>query len=683
MKFCVIGALAVLSLSAVNICGAQPLPTGETVRQDIEFARKSVYPALVNIAVISRFYNGGRAQRAPAGGSGVIVNAEGYVLTNFHVAGNTTHIMCTLPEGDTMEATVVTHDPLTDLSVLKLKLDHRKPGSPPLPFARLGNSDELKVGDYVLAMGNPLMLASSMTLGIVSNTRRVFTDFNGTELQDVELDNGEKTGLFTRWIQHDALILPGNSGGPLVNLKGEVIGINELGGNGVGFAIPSNIASYVLKQALTNGTIKRGWLGVSVLPVKKLGLETGALVSAVWPGSPAAKAQLKPGDILVSLDGVPVSVRFFEEAPLFYQMVASLPEGKSISIAYQRNGVAATTTATVAPMEKINGEEDESKTVGASLQEITGPMARAAEFPDREGIYVSGVRPSFPFNNAQPPIQVGDVVLAIGGIKTSNIQSFHKAISAQKSSSFVVTIRRDDEEILSVVHVEADKADPESKELPKSWLGIKTQVMVPPVAEAMHLSGVHGYRVTQVYPYTEASKAGLKAGDVITGINKEKLNAYRPQDGEDLKSLIDDLPIGEKQQLSLIRAGKPMVLGVTMEREPDAIDHARKIKQKEFEFAIRDIMPLDRMEHEWTINQKGVIVTEVTQGGWSAVAGLDIDDVILAIGKDAVTDTASFATAVKNVLTTKPQLIQIFVKRGPITHYVFLEPDWSHVTEVN
>src|SRR5580658_5821329 len=131
---------------------SQPAPIApDTMRQDIEKARTAVYPALVNIAVITRFYNGGRAQRAPAGGSGVIVNAEGYVLTNFHVAGNTTHISCTMPDGEALDADVVTHDALTDISVLKLKLDKRKAGSFPLPFAKLGDSDAMKVGDYVLA----------------------------------------------------------------------------------------------------------------------------------------------------------------------------------------------------------------------------------------------------------------------------------------------------------------------------------------------------------------------------------------------------------------------------------------------------------------------------------------------------------------------------------------------------
>ena len=164
------------------------------------------------------------------------------MLTNYHVAGESSRIVCRLPTKEQIEAEVVVHDPLTDLSVLRLKLETRKDRNLPIPYARLGDSSRLAVGQPVLAMGNPLTLSSSMTLGIVGNPSRVFTSFTGADMEDQDLGEGQLTGLFTKWIQHDALILPGNSGGPLVNLRGEVVGINELGGNGVGFAIPSNLA---------------------------------------------------------------------------------------------------------------------------------------------------------------------------------------------------------------------------------------------------------------------------------------------------------------------------------------------------------------------------------------------------------------------------------------------------------
>ena len=183
----------------------------DALREDLEFARRKVYPALVNISVVARGYTGGRTARFPAAGSGVIVSPAGHVITNFHVAGESVRITCTLSTGEAIPAEIVAPDPETDICILKLRLSERKDAGAPLPFATLGNSDDLRVGDYVLAVGNPLTLSSSMTLGIVSNTKRVFTDFTGTEITELDL-SGHKTGMFTRWIQHDALILPGNSG---------------------------------------------------------------------------------------------------------------------------------------------------------------------------------------------------------------------------------------------------------------------------------------------------------------------------------------------------------------------------------------------------------------------------------------------------------------------------------------
>jgi S1-C subfamily serine protease len=198
--------------------------------QNVERAAAAVYPSLVNISAVSQQFSEGRVLRFPSAGSGVIVTPEGHVLTNFHVAGHTTRLRCTLTDGRVLDADVIVHDPLTDLSVLKLRT---ATGAAPLPAAKLATEVQLEVGDPVLALGNPFALSSSVTLGIVSNPRRVFTDFSGSELSDVELEGGETTGWFTQWIQHDALILPGNSGGPLVDLSGQVVGINELGGGGI------------------------------------------------------------------------------------------------------------------------------------------------------------------------------------------------------------------------------------------------------------------------------------------------------------------------------------------------------------------------------------------------------------------------------------------------------------------
>ena len=667
-----------LALPAVGL--AQPPKEGDSSRQETEVARQKVYPALVNIAVVTRFFSGGRSLRAPAGGSGVIVSKDGLVLTNFHVAGNSTRITCTLPSGEAIDARVILHDPLTDLSVLKLELQKRADPNAPLPFATLGDSDTLQIGDTVLAMGNPMLLSSSLTKGIVSNTRRVFTDFTSTQIEEQELDEGEKTGVFTRWIQHDALILPGNSGGPLVNLAGEVIGINELGGGGVGFAIPSNIAANVLRHAGKGDEIERGWLGFSVLPVSKIERTTGALISTVWPGSSAEKAGLKAGDILLSIDDQPVVTRFFEEVPLLYQRIAGLPVGKTTVLRYERDGKTQTVNATVARMEKYLGKEEEYRSLGLTVQEISASMAILGDLPNRDGVFVTGVRPGYPLESAKPAVMPGDVILAVGDTPTNTTNALGKALVGIKSAT-VVTIRRRREEILTLVAPPTEKQAESDSELPHAWLGIKTQVLFPDVAAALHLPDTKGFRITEVLPLTEASKAGLLPGDIITALNKTALNAFRPQDSEDLRHAIEDMSVGEKAELTLLRKGKTLPVSVVLEGEPKSTEQAKRARQKEFEFAVRDIVRRDKIDQHWPADQQGVIVTEVTQGGWAGVAGMQPDDLLLAINGHSVNTVAQFEQVMKDTLAQKPKVVQIFLRRQKLTRFVFIEPDWQKLAE--
>ncbi|MFH1998304.1 MAG: trypsin-like peptidase domain-containing protein, partial [Planctomycetota bacterium] len=442
----------------------------DALREDMEFAKSKVYPALVNIQVVMQSFSGGRARKFPGAGSGVIVSPAGHVLTNFHVAGETTRITCTLPNRETIEADVIAHDPLTDLSVLKLKMDQRTDSTQSLPFATLGDSDPLQVGDYVLAMGNPMTLSSSMTLGIVSNTRRVFTSFTGAEMDEMELDEGQVTGLFTRWIQHDALILPGNSGGPLVNLRGEVVGINELGGNGVGFAIPSNLAAHVLNQALTFKEVRRGWFGVTCMPVDKMGLGSGALVSFAIHDGPADKAGIRAGDVLMSLDGEPVQVRIFEDLPVLYKRMADYEAGKKVAVVFTRDNEKHTTAVEVAAMEKYLDEEEELRAWGISVRGITSQMALTRKYPDTKGVLVTGVRPGLPAGEAKPRLETDDVILSVNGKPVVNRAQFMaSAEELEKFEEVMISLRRGEESIITVLQLKEKNEPFSGGELSKAW----------------------------------------------------------------------------------------------------------------------------------------------------------------------------------------------------------------------
>jgi serine protease Do len=655
---------------------AAPAAAGEPAASPVAEARRRVYPALVNISAVKRFFEQGHARRTSAGGSGVVVSPDGYVLTNYHVAAHATHILCRLPSGEELEASVVTDDPLTDLSVLKLHLERRRtPG--PVPFAKLGDPAALEVGDQVLAMGNPMLLGSSMTLGIVSNPRRVFIRATADDIRDLDLEDGERTGLLTRWIQHDALILPGNSGGPLVDMKGEVVGINELGGGGVGFAIPANVAASVLAAARRTGEVERGWLGLGILPVQKAGLERGALVADVWPGSPARKAGLEPGDVLLAIDGAPVNARFFEEVPLVYQAIADLEPGSAVRLLLQRQGQDRTVQATVERMGRFLGEEEELPELGATVQQITTAMALFRRYPDASGVLITGVRPGYPFESAKPPLSPGDVLVAVGDAPTPSLDALRGALRHTGNGRFKVTVRRKREELVALVSASQEKPESASTELPKAWLGVKTQVLTPELAQALDLGAARGLRISEVLPYTRAHAAGLRVGDVLTAVNGQRLGSSRPQDAHDLRRIMEVLPVDQEVSLTLLRDGRQVTVRVLAEPEPKGADLAGKAQQAEFEFAIREIVAADRMEGELLPEGPGVLVSEVVEGGLASLAGLEIDDVVLAVNDRPVDGIDSFKAVMQSVLAQHPRYVKLFLRRGYKTHFVFIEPEWQ------
>lgn len=641
--------------------------------EQVEFARDQVYPALVNISVVSVGFSGGRVERFPSAGSGVIVSPAGHVLTNYHVAGESSHLICRLPSKEAIEAEVVAHDPLTDLSVLRLKLETRRDKNLPIPFAKIGDSSRLAVGEPVLAMGNPLTLSSSMTLGIVGNPSRVFTSFTGSDMDDLDLGEGQMTGLFTRWIQHDALILPGNSGGPLVNLRGEVVGINELGGSGVGFAIPSNLAAHVLNQALTFGEVRRGWFGVTLYPVERMDRKNGALVSSIQPGGPAARAGIEPGDVLLAVNGVPCDAVHFEDVPAVYKLLADFEAGQRVSVRMQRGDELKTTEVEVARMEKYLGDEFQVKNLGLSVREITGPMALFRRWPDRHGVLVTGVRPGFPADDAKPGLARNDVIVELDGKPVTDYKSFQAlAEGLGRKAGVRVRMRRNNDDLVTVL--DTSKKPPESlgAELPKAWLGVATQVVTPDVATALGAKDLRGFRVTQVYPGTEAEKSGLKVGDVLTAMDGGELKASRIQDAEVLRRRIENMSVGDVSKFAVVRGGERLELTVTLQETPGTSTEAKTSTDPDLEYKVRSIVFFDRIESRWPQDQKGVVVTEVTRGGWASLAGLSTGDLILRIDGQPVDDVPGFDAALKRLKETKPSVIPIFVRRGYRTHFVFV-----------
>lgn len=446
MKFILALALSAL----VALAGSDAVSQSEQ-QALIYQARDKVLPALVHIQPVVKDYNTGELKKQSVVGSGVIFQSDGYVVTNYHVAGKAERIICTLNDKEQVTAEYIGGDPSTDVAVLKLNLTGYK-GK--LSVAEFGDSDSVQVGQYVLAMGSPLSLSRTVSSGVVSTKDRYFSS-------DVRLPTGEQTGNFNLWIQTDAAINPGNSGGPLVDLHGRVIGINSRAtffANNIGFAIPVNIVKEVTKAIMTQGKVVRSWIGVHAQALQELeeyfGTDgtSGVLVSSIDGGSPASLAGIEAGDIIQVMDGAPISARFVEELPRFYRQIASHAPGTAISMKIKRGEKMVDATVTTRLLGDLMGDDYESQDWGFTVKGITRQMQIENQLKDTLGVYVVGVKRSGPADEGG--LRAGDVVASVNRQEISTLAEFTKmylSLSDSKEEKVLLSIKRGGSNRLVVV----------------------------------------------------------------------------------------------------------------------------------------------------------------------------------------------------------------------------------------
>ncbi len=663
-----------------SVAGDLPDP----VRLQVERAIARVYPALVRIHVVAVNYAGGREHKFEASGSGAIITSEGHVITNHHVAGKARRITCTLASKEEIPATLVGTDALADIAVVKLDLKARRDPFEPIPVAVFGDSDALRVGDRVLAMGSPLALSQSVTMGVVSNLDmilpRFLEGFGGFRL------DGEDVGSLVKWIGHDAQIFPGNSGGPLVNLRGEIVGINDIG-FGLGGAIPGNLAKRVASEIYRYGEVRRSWVGLELQPLLKSGLaERGVLVGGVVEGSPAARAGFRPGDILVSWDGTPLTARFREQIPLVNRTILETPIGKTVVCHVRR-------ASATGPMEEMRlevtterrppaqGREVELRAWGMTARELT-PLAAKEMMRPARGVLVSSLREGGPAAEAKPPIYEGDVIVEVGGKKVDRIEDID-AVTAEitagkeKPVPALVTFERKGERIATVVKVGPAVPERRPPEAKKAWFPAATQVLTAPLAEALGLKGRTGVRITQIYPKMGAEKAGLEVGDVIVAIDGEPIPASQPEHADVFPHMVRQRKIGSTVELTVFRAGKEMKIAVELARQPEKGFELPEYKDEPFEFTAREIAFQDRVENRWSDDVKGAVVSAVEPGGWAALSHLRVGDLITAVGATPIQDVKSLESAMAEVARRRPEHVVLSVRRGIHTVFVELEPAWK------
>ncbi|SYZ72664.1 Peptidase S1 and S6 chymotrypsin/Hap [Candidatus Zixiibacteriota bacterium] len=451
--------LLVLLLTMQTAVMAAAVPP---LQEAIYFARNKVLPALVHIQPVITDYRTGKMIKQSVVGSGVIFQKDGYVVTNYHVAGKAERIICTLYDREQVKAQLVGGDPMTDIAVIKLDLTDYK-GT--LNVAEFGNSDSVQVGQYVLAMGSPLALSRSVSCGVISTTDRFFAG-------DVRLPSGEKTGMYNNWIQTDAAINPGNSGGPLVDLNGKVVGINSratLFANNIGFAIPINIVKYVTSSILTKGRVVRSWIGVQCQELQDLegwfrtNRNQGVLISSIDPQSPADSAGLKAGDIILKVDGKPVSARFAEELPAFYKLIADYPAGSKLTLTVQRGDSTEAIQLITHELGDVLGEDLECKDWGFTVKGITKQMAVDNQLEDTIGVYVSGVQKVGAAGDGG--LLPGDVIREIDERPVTTFKEFYDRyteLTTAAANRVLLTVKRFGSTKFILLKIENDKSDAEN-----------------------------------------------------------------------------------------------------------------------------------------------------------------------------------------------------------------------------
>ena len=369
--------------------------------------------------------------RSTALGTGFFISADGYIITNNHIAENAAKVSVFTVQGDEYSGKVIGLDPRTDLAVVKIDVKNS-------PFAEFGDSAALRVGEWVLAIGNPLGMEHTVTSGIVSAKGR-------------QLGVGEGGNQYEDFIQTDAAINRGNSGGPLVNLKGEVIGINSniltpTGGNiGIGFAIPSNLAKKVIPQLKEKGRVVRGKLGVTIASVNedvrkllKLKDRSGALVNTVEAGGPADKAGLKRYDVVTGINGQPVK----DNNDLRFK-IADVEPGKKVQLNIIRDGkeiTLAATTEELDPQEDKAAPESASKDIGLSVTRMNPNLARRYGFRTTEGLLITEVK-NFSAA-AKAGLEAGDLILEINRAKVDQVSDLDNALRNTKSGDAIMLLIR-------------------------------------------------------------------------------------------------------------------------------------------------------------------------------------------------------------------------------------------------
>lgn len=434
------GLIAVLAVAFQSIAAGQSGGGDGAERLDfrkvVSEAKAKVFPAVIFIKCIRESHESGKKISQAVAGSGVIISATGEALTNWHVVDKAVEVRCLLYDGRAMDAKVIGSDKDTDLALIQLNVPA---GGASLPFSAFGDSTKLKEGDFVMAMGAPWGLNRSVSMGIIACARRYLPEHSE----------------YSAWLQTDASISPGNSGGPLVNTAGETVGVNtrgELIGGDMGFAVPSEIIQIIVPQLREHHEVDWSWTGLQLQPLRDFSrnmyfeAKEGVIVAETDAESPARRAAIQPRDRIIRINGQTITATTEEDLPEVRRLLGLLPKGEPAKFDLIRNDGALSVELTPRKKGKVEGEELDCPRWDFTVKAINQFDNPRLYFHRKEGVFVFGIK--YPGNAANSGLEREDIILEIDGkaVKTlDEVRSLHGAAieNVEQKHRVVLTVLRD------------------------------------------------------------------------------------------------------------------------------------------------------------------------------------------------------------------------------------------------
>jgi S1-C subfamily serine protease len=674
MVRCCVAAMAVVPvLARAQTPATLPPAAAAKVTPAEDPMLKRVFPSIVRIEVIRLRPSDGRLTKQWTAGSGVIISPEGLVVTNCHVTEDGDYFRCYLFDGSHVDAKSLGDDALTDLAVLKLDLSQRPKDAPPLVVTKFADSDKLSAGDVVFALGSPGFLSQSVTRGVVANPSLVLPEQTAGRF----FLRGENVGTLVRWILHDAQIFGGNSGGPLVNERGEIVGINEIGVFNLGGAIPSNLARVVCDNIVRHGRVIRGWSGITVQPrLEADGEGEGVIVSDVAAGSPAENVGLKPGDLIVACDGYPIEGGEERAVAHFNRLETSQLPDKDFAVEFVRSGAKQTVKLKLAPREPAQSDDVELRSWGAVVRDVTQKLVRDERLPDRRGVWLENIQPAGPSGQAEPNLRREDVVIAVDGQPINNVAELRELTTRllkdapDGKRAVLASVRRAGAVLSSVVELRELPEITITPQARKAWLGVSSQPLTAKLSSRLGVKANGGARITRVYPGTKAESAGLRVGDVIVAIDGAEVPARRPEDTDVLARQVRQYRNNAEAVLTLWREGQKLDLPVVLEQQPVPPAEMPRWQDPQLEFTGRDIAFDDRVRLQLPTSARGVLVESAVPAGWAALGGLRADDVIERAGDTAVNALEDLTAAREKAVAGEKSWWVLLVRRRGQTLFV-------------